>query len=153
MQVLPSKRPCTPYVHVHPYQREMFTLLQGQLAYRLADQIYTCNVQTCPTPIVVPPLVPHTFWMHDNHEDLILIVRIEPTYADHGLRATSFENIVGVQRDRLMSIWQAFLFVDNIEAFPVFLSLPYMKPFVRLGACIGRLLGYRIEYDEYTTRT
>ncbi|CAF1177934.1 unnamed protein product [Adineta steineri] len=151
LEIPPLKRPCTPYVHIHPYQIEKFILLQGQLSYQLGDKIYSCNIHTCPSPIIIPPLVPHTFWMNDNKEDLILIVRIEPTYKTHGLRAESFENIVGTRRDEYMNIWQAFVFIDNIESYPVALPLFITKLLIKTGSLIGQLLGYRIEYEEYTT--
>lgn len=90
--------------------------------------------------------------MSDNKEDLILIVRIEPIYKDHGLRTESFENIVGVHRDKHMSIWQALLFIDNIETYPIFLPLFLTKLIFKFGSLIGQLLGYQIEYEEYTTK-
>jgi len=152
LEILPLKRPCTPYLHVHPYQTEKFILLQGQLSYQLGNQVHSCDIHTCPIPIIIPPLVPHTFWMNDNKEDLILIIHIEPTYKGHGLRAESFENIVGVNRDKHMTIWQALLFIDNIEAYPVFLPLFLTKLIFKFGSFIGQILGYQIEYEEYTTK-
>lgn len=152
LQIPPLKRLCTPYLHVHPHQKESFTLLQGQLGYQLGDRINSCDIRTCPSPIVVQPLVVHSFWMTDDREDLILTVRIEPTYEDHGLSASAFENIVGVRRDNLMSLWQALLFIDYIETYPVSLPLSWTKWIVRCGSWIGYLLGYQMKYDEYTTR-
>ncbi|CAF4404493.1 unnamed protein product, partial [Adineta steineri] len=35
LEIPPLKRPCTPYIHIHPYQIEKFILLQGQLSYQL----------------------------------------------------------------------------------------------------------------------
>ncbi|CAF1311450.1 unnamed protein product [Adineta ricciae] len=152
LNIPPLKRPCTPYVHVHPYQMETFVLLQGHLSYRLDTKNYSCDVHTCPVPIVIRPLVSHTFWMNDNKEDLVLIVRIEPAYRTRGLRAESFENIVGSRRDNALNIWQAFVFIENIETYPVFLPLFFSKLFIKTGSFIGHLLGYQTEYDEYTTR-
>ena len=153
LAIPPLKRPCTPYLHIHPYQIEKFTVLQGYLAYQLGDKHYSCDIHTCPSPIIIPPNVPHTFWMNDNQEDLIMIVRIEPIYKDHGLRASSYENIAGVRRDKYMTLWQAFVFIDNIEAYPVRLPLLPMKLIFKIGSLIGQLLGYQNEYEEYTTRS
>lgn len=146
------KRLCTPYLHVHPNQIEKFILLQGQLSYQLGDTIHTCNVRTCPTPIVIAPSVVHTLWMSDNQEDLIVIVRIEPTYKTHGLRASSFENVAGVRRDRYMTLWQALVFVNNNESYPILLPLWLTKWIFRIGSFVGQVLGYQVEYEEYTTR-
>jgi hypothetical protein len=137
---------------MHPYQTEKFILLQGHLSYQLGDKIYSCNIHTCPSPIVISPLIPHTFWMNDDTEDLILIVRVEPIYKDHGLRSASFENIAGVRRDKHMTIWQAFVFLDNIETYPTFLPLFFVKFIFKIGSLMGQLLGYQSEYEEYTTK-
>jgi hypothetical protein len=146
------KRPCTPYVHIHPYQIEKFTLLQGQLSYRLGDEIYSCNIHTCPSPIVVFPCVSHSFWMNDNKEDLIFTVRVEPIYKGHGVRSETFENIAGIRRDKYMNLWQALVLIDDIESYPIFLPLSFVKLLIRIGSLIGQLLGYQNEYEEYTTK-
>ena len=139
---------------MHLYQRESFTVQQGQFGYQLGEQNFSCNIRTCPRPIIVEPLTAHTFWMTDNQEDLIITIRIEPTFAKKGLSRESFENIVGTQRDNYMSLWQALVFIDNIETYPIG-SLPLLltRILIRLGALIGHLLGYQTEYDAYTTRT
>ncbi|CAF3364051.1 unnamed protein product [Rotaria sp. Silwood1] len=152
LQIPPKKRSCTPFLHIHPYQTEIFTILQGHFSYQYGDEIYSCDIHTCPSPIIIHPNIPHTFWMNDNKEDLILIVRIEPTYKDRGLSAKSFENIVGVVRDKYMTIWQAFVFVDNIETYPIFLPFPFVKIIIKIGSLIEQLLGYQTEYEEYTTK-
>jgi hypothetical protein len=91
--------------------------------------------------------------MNDNQDDLILVVHIEPVDPHRGLRMEAFENIVGVRRDNYMSIWQAIVFMDNIDTYPVVLSIFSTKLIAKFGSLIGYLLGYQTEYDEYTTRT
>ncbi|CAF4062112.1 unnamed protein product [Adineta steineri] len=151
LQVLPTKRPCTPVLHIHLNQIEFFTLLQGQLAYQLDDKVYSCNIHTCPQPLVVPPLVPHTFWMDDNKQDLIVRVRVESIKKDSGVRQGFFENLAGLLRDRHLSIWQIFVLFENAQTYPATLPLPLVKLMFKIGAPIGQLLGYKIEYKEYTT--
>lgn len=152
MNVQPSKRSCTPYAHLHPYQLETFTVLQGQFAYQLGKEIHSCDNTTCPKPLVIHPNVIHTFWMNDNQDDLVIVVYISPIYADHGLTASSYENIAGTRRDQFMNLWQALVFIDTIESYPVFLPLNFVKIFFRIGSILGQLLGYQKEYDEYTTK-
>lgn len=89
--------------------------------------------------------------MNDNKEDLIVIVRVEPARKDRGLTATTFENIVGTTRDKHMNLWQAFVFIDHIETYPIALPLHVTKLIFRMGSVIGRLLGYQVEYEAYTT--
>ncbi|CAF0740705.1 unnamed protein product [Rotaria sp. Silwood1] len=145
------QRSCTPPLHIHLEQREFFTLIQGYLAYQIGDQVYSCDTHTCPRPLIVPPLIPHTFWMNDNKEDLIVRVRVEPANKCNGLRQGFFENFAGITRDQHISIWQIFVLFENAQTYPASLSLPFMKIIVKIGALIGRLLGYKIEYEEYTT--
>jgi len=152
LSISPTKRLCTPYVHLHPYQIEKFTVLQGQFAYQFGSQISTCDNVTCPRPVVIPPNTIHTFWMNDNHDDLVVVVHISPIYDDHGLTASSYENVAGVRRDRYMNLWQAFVLIDDIESYPIFLPLGFVKVFFRIGSLIGQLLGYQKEYDAYTTK-
>jgi hypothetical protein len=151
LQVPPMERSCTPTLHVHLNQTEFFTLLQGQLAYQLDDQVYSCNIRTCPRPLIVPPLRPHTFWMNDNKEDLIVRIQLEPANKHSGLRQGFFENLAGVSRDQYASIWQVFLLLENAQTYPASLPVSLTKIMVKIGALIGQLLGYKIEYEEYTT--
>lgn len=151
LQIPPMKRPCTSTLHVHLNQTEFFILKQGQLGYQLDDQIYSCDIHTCPRPLIISPLVPHTFWMNDNKEDLIVIVRLEPVKKYNGLRQGFFENLAGAFRDECASILQLLLFLENAQTYPASLPLPLAKIIVRTGALIGQLFGFQIEYEEYTT--
>jgi hypothetical protein len=145
------QRICTPTLHIHLNQIEMFTLLQGQLGYQLGDKVYSCDIHTCPQPLIIPPLLPHTFWMDDNKEDLIVFVRVEPFDKYSGIRQEFFENLAGAFRDQYISIWQMFVLLKNAQTYPASLPLPLTKVMVKIGALIGQLLGYKIEYEEYTT--
>ncbi|CAF0786491.1 unnamed protein product [Rotaria sordida] len=71
---------------------------------------------------------------------------------NHDLRVELLENIVGVRSDKYMTIWQAFVFFDNIETYPVSLLLSFIKILIKIDALIDQLLGYQIEYEEYTTK-
>ncbi|CAF0970681.1 unnamed protein product [Rotaria sordida] len=71
---------------------------------------------------------------------------------NHDLRVELLENIVGVRSDKYMTIWQALVFVDNIETYPVSLLLSFIKILIKIDALIDQLLGYQIEYEEYTTK-
>ncbi|CAF1208978.1 unnamed protein product [Rotaria sp. Silwood1] len=147
----PMERSCTPTLHAHLNQTESFTLLQGQLAYQLGDKVYSCDIHTCPRPLIVPPLVLHTFWMGDNKEDLIVRVRLEPFSMYSGIRQGFVENLAGIFRDQHTSIFQLFVLLENAQTYPASLPLPLAKIIVKTGTLIGQLLGYKIEYKEYTT--
>ncbi len=145
------QRPCTPLLHIHLNQTESFILLQGQLSYQLGDKVYSCDIHTCPRPVIIPPLLPHTFWMNDNKEDLIVRLRVEPSNKYSGVRQGFFENYAGIIRDQHTSIFQILLLFENAQSYPASLPLPLAKIIVKIGALIGQLLGYKIEYEEYTT--
>ncbi|CAF0944034.1 unnamed protein product [Adineta steineri] len=153
LQISPLERPCTPPIHIHLNQTEYFTLIQGHLGYQLNDKIYSCNIHTCPKPLIIPPRIPHTFWMNDNKEDLVVLIRAEPANRFNGLRQEFFENLAGVLRDDSISIWQIFVLFENAQTYPASLPLPIMKIIVKVGAIIGRILGFKQQYEEYTTTT
>lgn len=149
--VPPSERPCTPPLHIHLNQTERFIVLQGQIGYQLGDEIYSCNVETCPRPLVIPPGLKHTFWMDDNKEDLIVRIELEPTDPDYGIRRAFFENFGGLNRDDQVDIFQIFVLFDQAQVYPGAIPLPLAQILFKLGAYLGRALGYKSHYDEYTT--
>jgi hypothetical protein len=151
LQMPPIQRLCTPALHIHLNQTEYFTLLQGQLGYQLGDKVYSCDIHTCPRPLIISPLVPHTFWTSDNKEDLIVRVRVEPANKYSGIRQEFFENLAGVIRDQHTSIFQMLLLLEQAKTYPASLPLPLAKLMVKICAFIGQLIGYKIEYEEYTT--
>jgi mannose-6-phosphate isomerase-like protein (cupin superfamily) len=145
------QRPCTPPLHVHLDQTEFFTVRKGRIGYQIGDQIQSCDVNTCPSPIVVPSNVPHTFWLDDNKEDLEVIIRLEPIMKNRGMREAFFENWAGVSRDQHTSIFQLFLLLNNARTYPALSPLILSKILVKTVSLIGQLLGYQTEYEEYTT--
>ena len=151
LQVSPAQRSCTPPPHLHLYQTELFTVLRGQIRYQLGDKINSCDIRTCPRPLVIPPLTPHTFWMDDDKEDLVIRIRAEPCNMYNGACQKFFENYVGIFRDQHTSIWQIFVLFDYAQTYQTSLPLPLSKIIVKTGALIGQLLGYKVEYEEYTT--
>jgi hypothetical protein len=89
--------------------------------------------------------------MDDNKEDLIIIIRFEPANKNNGARQEFFENYSGIIRDQYISMWQIYVFFEKAQIYPVSLPLPLTKIIFRIGAVIGRLLGFKTEYEEYTT--
>jgi hypothetical protein len=153
LQVPPIQRSCTPPLHIHLNQTEYFTLVQGQVAYQMGDKVYSCDIHTCPRPLIVPPLLPHTFWMDNNKEDLIVLIRVEPAIKYGGIRQEFFETYGGAFRDQYISIWQIFVLFENAQTYPASLPLPLAKVIFKIGSLIGQLLGFKTEYEEYTTIT
>ena len=141
------------YHQWNDFALHLFTVIKGHLGYQLGDQVYTCDVHTCPKPLIVSSRVPHTFWMADNNEDLVVRVLVEKLTATSGMRRAFFENFFGVFRDQQASILQIFVLFDDAYTYPASLPLPLAKILVRIGAVIGRLFGYEREYEEYTTIT
>ena len=95
--------------------------------------------------------MPHTLWMDDNREDLIILIRVYLSNNFGGVQRGFFENYAGILRDQHTSIWQMLLLFENAQAYPVSLPLSLAKIMVKTGAFIGQLLGYRAQYEAYTT--
>jgi hypothetical protein len=68
-------------------------------------------------------------------------------------RQEFFENYGGAFRDQLLSIWQIFVLFENAQTYPASLPLPLTKAMFKIGSLIGQLLGFKVEYEEYTTIT
>jgi hypothetical protein len=89
--------------------------------------------------------------MNDNKEDLILITRFEPSNKHSDVQQGFFENLAGLLCDQYASIWQLSLLFENAQIYPASLPLPLTKIILKTGALVGQLLGYKVEYEEYTT--
>ncbi|CAF1595487.1 unnamed protein product [Didymodactylos carnosus] len=152
----PSERICTPVPHIHVFQTETFTVLNGNMGYYLSSltQPNYCN-SSC-SPLVVQPQIPHTFWM-SGEENLLVRVRLEPADRE-GSREQFFENLVGLYRDasaknKTPPLLALLVLLNHAEIYPATLPLSIGKLILKLGALLGRILGHQTSYEEYTTAT
>jgi hypothetical protein len=96
-------------------------------------------------------LLYHTHFEWVKKEDIIVRVRLGPSSMYSGIREGFFENLAVVFRDQHTPIFQMLVLLENAQTYPASLPLPLAKIIFKFGALIGQLLGYKIEYKEYTT--
>ena len=145
-----------PPLHSHPHQEERFEVRSGTLDYQLGEQVYTAGPGEEP---VVPPGVPHTWW-NSGSEKLVARIELRPALRFE----TCLETIYGLARAGKVSPTgapnrlQAAVLLHEFrrEYVPVFLPVPTFLPrpvrslLILVMAALGRSLGYRPWYPEFS---
>lgn len=136
--------------HVHSVQEESFEVVSGKLGLRVGGQELTLTPGQSATG---PPRVPHAWWNPSNEEEARFLVSIRP-----GLEAEIvFETVIGLMREgktigpvpknplqlavlaREIASWTILTPVEKVLFAPV-----------EALAFVGRILGYRTRYPEYS---
>jgi len=139
--------------HVHLGQEESFEVVSGMLGVRVGGRELTLSPGQS---AVGPPDVPHMWW-NPGDEEVHFLVGLRP-----GLHMeTVFETWFGLARDGKTVGWlpknplQLAVLADEVGGWFYYTGVP--KPVwkalfapVALLALIGRLLGYRARYPEYS---
>ena len=137
--------------HVHPYMEERFEILSGTA--RLSMRGQERDVGAGET-VVVPAGTPHV-WGNPNEDEVHLILEFRPA-----LRMEEwFETFFGLQKDGkvnpnsgLPNPLQWAVISSEYEDELYLASPPLLVQRVRFGllAPIGKLLGYKARYPEYS---
>jgi quercetin dioxygenase-like cupin family protein len=140
-----------PIEHVHPYMEERFEILSGSA--RLSMRGQERDVGAGET-VVVPAGTPHV-WGNPNEDEVHLILEFRPA-----LRMEEwFETFFGLQKDGkvnarsgLPNPLQWAVISREYEDEIYLASPPLLVQRVRFGllATIGKLLGYKARYPEYS---
>jgi quercetin dioxygenase-like cupin family protein len=150
MQFVKGGNPEVPE-HYHPHQEERFAVISGRMGVRAAGRE---RVLGPGEEVVVPPGTPHTFW-NASEEELHHVVELRPARN----METFFETIFGLQRDgklpvegekRPPNLFQSALIVTEYETYLARPPILVQKILFRPLALLGRLLGYRASYVEYS---
>jgi mannose-6-phosphate isomerase-like protein (cupin superfamily) len=140
--------------HVHTFQEERFEIVSGTLGVRVGGRQ---SILSPGQSAVGPPKVPHEWWNPSEQEEVCFRVGIRP-----GLDVEIvLETVLGLMRDgkTKRSIprnpMQLAVLVREIGvwAYSPGLSAPARKALfapVVLLALVGRQLGYRTRYPEYS---
>lgn len=138
--------------HIHARQEERFTVVSGRMGVRAAGRE---RVLGAGEEVVVPPGTPHTFWNASPDEELHQVIELRPALEHEAF----FETVYGLQRDGKLpedgekgpvNVLQGALIVteyDNYLAGPPMLVQRLLFPPLAL---LGRLLGYKARYPEYS---
>ncbi len=137
--------------HYHPRQEERFVVLSGRMGVRAAGKE---KVLGPGEEILVPQGTPHTFW-NAGEEAMHHVVELRPALN----METFFETIFGLQHDgrfpsegekRPPNLFQGAVIVTEYENWLASPPIPVQKALFRPLAALGRLLGYRARYPEYS---
>jgi mannose-6-phosphate isomerase-like protein (cupin superfamily) len=140
-----------PREHVHHYQEERFEVVSGtaRIGGRGQERDYGAG-----ETVVVPAGTPHV-WRNPSEEEVHLIIEFRPA-----LRVETFlETLFGLQKDGkanpksgLPNLFQQAVIAREYED-EVYLTRPPLfvqRALFGLLAPIGKLLGYKARYPEYS---
>lgn len=139
-----------PVSHIHPLQEETWTVLEGLMGTRLAAR---SEIVTSGNRVVIPAGTPHRLW---NAGDDVLRVRTEFRPALN--TETFFETACGLVSDGktdrrgFPNPLQMAVMADEFRATFRLATIPgwVQGPVFRTIAVLGRRLGYRAWYPEYS---
>jgi mannose-6-phosphate isomerase-like protein (cupin superfamily) len=133
--------------HVHPYQTEIFTVVEGRLGVKRGRE----TLELGPGEIaLIDPGTPHKFW-NAGDEELCFRAEVRPALQFESLIETMFglaadgkTNAKGMPGPlRLAVIAHHHFDVVRLPAIPHFLQKLALVP----GALLGRAFGYRATYQ------
>jgi len=137
--------------HLHPYQRETFTIEAGALSYRLDGA--SARIAGAGDTVIVEPGVRHEWW-NDGPETVEMLGVMEPA----GRWVDFMETIYGLTNEGkvnargIPNLFQIAVIAWEFrrEWVPTALPTPLRLTFLPVLAAIGRLLGYRPTYPRYS---
>ena len=137
--------------HVHPNQTETFQIEQGTIAFKLDGEEI---VATAGDTVVVPEGAAHKFW-NAGETEAVFVTEVRPALQFERLLETMFAlasdgktNRKGMPNPLRLAVIANAHFEDVRLPFP---PAWMQKAGLALGAPVGRLLGFRPEYDGTET--
>ncbi|KAJ5758749.1 hypothetical protein N7520_005905 [Penicillium odoratum] len=155
--------PSGPPLHFHPFQNEYFRVEQGRMCVEMDGVLRTLT--PADGEVMGRAGSIHRFYIApDSTEDMIIILSASDSGLDYQLDRVFFENWYGLWHDYLvhegkMDLIQLLCTYDAGDAYllpPAWLPNRVRKLIgywggVIVGRWIGRLLGYKPFFKEYTT--
>ncbi len=145
----PETEPAIP-LHIHWQCSERFEVVSGQLGVILDGERRALGVGE---EIFIPPGTPHTFW-NAGADELRFITDVRPP----GQLQTYWETVFGLAEDGkvgkngLPNPLQLAVVAPLADSYDPRLPLPLMKLLIGVLGGIGRLLGYKASYPQYSER-
>ena len=138
--------------HVHSAIEERFTVLRGQVGFRMSGQE---AIAALGKKLIAPAGVPHDWW-NTGPEEALVRVEIRPAarFEAFILNAFGLAQDGRVNRRGMPNLLQLAVFAREFEDVIQFIHPPREVQRVLFGmlAPIARLLGYRGSYPEYLAR-
>jgi quercetin dioxygenase-like cupin family protein len=141
-----------PGEHTHPAIAERFTVVRGQVGFRVAGRAATAEPGVT---LVAPPGVPHDWWNAGPEEALVRVeVRPAARFEMMILNAFGLAQDGRVDARGMPNLLRLALFALEFDDVIRFTRPPRVVQRVLFGllAPIARLLGYRGSDPEYLTR-
>jgi quercetin dioxygenase-like cupin family protein len=138
--------------HFHPTIEERFTVLRGQVGFRLSGTVATAEPGVT---LIAPPGIPHDWW-NAGPEEALVRIEIRPAARFEAFISNAFGLAQDgkVNRKGMPNILQLALLAREFDDVVRFTRPPRIIQRLLFGvlAPIARLLGYRGSYPEYLTR-
>lgn len=143
----PESKPAIP-LHKHLKCAERFEVVHGKLGVLLDGKRMRLDVGES---VTIPPHTPHTFWNAGDGE-LRFITEVRPP----GDLQTYWETVFGLAQDGkvnangLPNLLQLAVVAPLADSYDPRLPVPVTKALVAVLGGIGRLLGYKDRYPQYS---
>ncbi len=143
----PESKPAIP-LHRHLKCEERFEVVHGKLGVVLGGERRVLRVGES---VTISPGTPHTFWNAGDGE-LRFITEVRPP----GELQTYWETVFGLAQDGkvnvngLPNLLQLAVVAPLADSYDPRLPIPVTKALVAVLGGIGRLLGYKDRYPQYS---
>lgn len=148
LEIFAPPNAAPPPDHVHPRQEEHFETISGTLRARVGGEERTLRAGE---RMVVPPGVGHTWWI-EGEEDGHVVVEFRPALNTE----TFFETMYGLARDGKVDengippLLQMAIICRTYENYLPSPPIALQKSLFGILAPVGKLMGYRASYPEYS---
>lgn len=152
IEYIVTRRESEPHIplHIHLVSEERFEVRIGKLGVIIGKE-KNKKILNVGESILIPPGTPHTFW-NTGEEDLHFITDIKPP----GQFQAYWETMFGLARDGkvnsqgLPNILQLMVLAQIADSYTPDPPPAVLKFIIAILGTIGRLLGYRETYPQYS---
>ena len=143
----PETKPTIP-PHIHLRCEERFEVVEGQLGIISDGEQRLLGVGE---EVLIPPGTPHTFW-NAGEDELRFITDVRPP----GQLQIYWETVFGlaedgkVDKNGLPNLLQLAVIAPLADSYAPNIPVPVTKFIIKLLGGIGRLLGYKESYPQYS---
>ncbi len=138
--------------HLHPAMEERFTMLRGQVEFRLAGRVAIAEPGV---ELVAPPGTPHDWW-NAGPEEALVRIEMRPAARFEAMIRNAFglAQDGNVNKKGMPNLLQLAVFASEFADVMQFTRPPRIVQGILFGLLtpLARLFGYRGSYPAYLTR-